>query len=126
LFKLTEGRPNVLDMIKNGEVQLVINTPAGKSPRVDEVRIRTAAVAHKIPIMTTLVRRERRGLGIKAFREKGLSVQASLQEYTTATRGRPSSRFTRLAVWCARNSSSAASAASRCASTWDEQSSTAS
>ena len=80
LFKLAEGRPNVLDLIKNGAVQLVINTPAGKSPRVDEVRIRTAAVAHKIPIMTTLAGANAALLGIKAMREKGLSVR-SLQEY---------------------------------------------
>jgi carbamoyl-phosphate synthase large subunit len=80
LFKLDEGRPNVLDMIKNGEVQLVINTPAGKSPRVDEVRIRSAAVAHKIPIMTTLAGANAALLGIKAMRDKGLSVR-SLQEY---------------------------------------------
>src|ERR1051326_5806693 len=44
LFKLSEGRPNVLDLIKNGEIQLLINTPAGKSPRADEVQIRTAGV----------------------------------------------------------------------------------
>src|ERR1039457_70118 len=44
LFKLTEGRPNVLDMIKNGEVDLIINTPAGQTPRADEVQIRTAAI----------------------------------------------------------------------------------
>jgi carbamoyl-phosphate synthase large subunit len=80
LFKLAEGRPNVLDLIKNGEVQLVINTPAGKTPRVDEVRIRTAAVVHKIPIMTTLAGANAALLGIKAMRDKGLSVR-SLQEY---------------------------------------------
>jgi len=80
LFKLNEGRPNVLDVIKNGEVQLVINTPAGKSPRVDEVRIRTAAVGNKVPIMTTLAGANAAALGIKAFREKGLSV-CTLQEY---------------------------------------------
>jgi len=80
LFKLAEGRPNVLDLIKNDEVQLVINTPAGKSPRADEVRIRTAAVAHKIPIMTTLAGVKAALLGIRAMREKGLSV-CTLQEY---------------------------------------------
>jgi carbamoyl-phosphate synthase large subunit len=80
LFKLAEGRPNVLDLIKNGEVQLVINTPAGKTPRVDEVRIRTAAVAHKIPIMTTLAGANAALLGIQAMRDKGLNVR-SLQEY---------------------------------------------
>jgi carbamoyl-phosphate synthase large subunit len=80
LFKLAEGRPNVLDLIKNGEIQLVINTPAGKTPRADEVRIRTAAVQHKIPIMTTLAGASAAVLGIRALREKGLNVRP-LQEY---------------------------------------------
>ena len=80
LFKLAEGRPNVLDMIKNGEVQMVINTPAGKTPRVDEVRIRTAAVTHKVPIMTTLAGANAAVLGIKALRDRGLVVR-SLQEH---------------------------------------------
>ena len=86
LFKLTEGRPNVLDMIKNGEVNLIINTPAGQTPRADEVQIRAAAVAHKIAIMTTLAGANAALLGIKAFREQGLTV-CSLQEYHTALRG---------------------------------------
>jgi len=80
LFKLAEGRPNVLDMIKNGEVQLIVNTPAGKTPRVDEVRIRSAAVTQKIPIMTTLAGANAALLGMKAFRETGLTV-CPLQEY---------------------------------------------
>ncbi|MGD0650472.1 MAG: carbamoyl-phosphate synthase large subunit [Verrucomicrobiia bacterium] len=80
LFKLTEGRPNVLDLIKNGELALVINTPAGKTPRVDEVRIRTAAVAHRVSIMTTLAGAKAAALGIAALRTKGLSVR-TIQEY---------------------------------------------
>ena len=80
LFKLAEGRPNILDLIKNAEVAMVINTPAGKTPRKDEVRIRTAAVAHKIPIMTTLAGANAAVLGIQALREKGLSVRP-LQDY---------------------------------------------
>jgi carbamoyl-phosphate synthase large subunit len=70
----------VLDLIKNGEVTMVINTPAGKTPRVDEVRIRTAAVQHKIPIMTTLAGANAAAQGIAALREKGLTVRP-LQEY---------------------------------------------
>jgi carbamoyl-phosphate synthase large subunit len=70
----------VLDQIKNGEVQLVINTPAGKSPRVDEVKIRTAAVLYKIPIMTTLAGARAAVLGIAALRRHGLQVQP-LQNY---------------------------------------------
>jgi carbamoyl-phosphate synthase large subunit len=85
LFKIAEGRPNVLDMIKNGEVQLIVNTPAGKTPRVDEVRIRSAAVAQKIPIMTTLAGANAALQGIQAFREHGLSV-CPLQEYHASLR----------------------------------------
>jgi carbamoyl-phosphate synthase large subunit len=80
LFKVQEGRPNCLDLIKNGEVQLIINTPAGKSPRADEVKIRTAAVLHRISIMTTLASAKAAVLGIKTLRERGLKVH-SLQEY---------------------------------------------
>jgi carbamoyl-phosphate synthase large subunit len=80
LFKLAEGRPNVLDLIKNGEIVMVINTPAGKTPRADEVRIRTAAVQHKVLIMTTLAGANAALLGIRALREKGLTVKP-LQEY---------------------------------------------
>ena len=80
LFKLQEGRPNCLDLIKNGELVMVINTPAGKTPRVDEVRIRTAAVQHKISIMTTLASAKAAVAGIKALRAQGLTVQ-SIQEY---------------------------------------------
>ena len=86
LHKLAKGRrPNVLDMLKNGNISLIINTPAGKTPRVDEVQIRSAAVTHKIPIMTTLTGAHAALLGIKAYREKGLSV-CSLQEYHAALR----------------------------------------
>jgi carbamoyl-phosphate synthase large subunit len=80
LYKLSEGRPNVLDMIKNGEIQLVINTPAGKTPRADEMRIRTAAVTHKVPIMTTLAGANAAAQGIAALRDRGLAVKP-LQDY---------------------------------------------
>ncbi len=80
LFKLTEGRPNVLDMIKNGEVSFIINTPAGKTPREDEVKIRSAAVAQRIPIMTTMRAAKASVQGIKSMREQGFSVKC-IQEY---------------------------------------------
>jgi len=86
LYKLSEGRPNVLDMIKNGEIALVINTPAGKTPRADEVRIRTAAVAYKISIMTTLAGARAAALGIAAMRKKGLAVR-TVQEYHAQLNG---------------------------------------
>ena len=54
LHKLSQGRPNVLDMIKNGEIALVVNTPSGRTPRRDEVRIRSGALSGHVPILTTL------------------------------------------------------------------------
>ncbi len=75
LFKLSEGRPNVLDMIKNGQIHFILNTPSGKSPRADEVIIRSAAVAARIPIMTTLRAARASFEGVRALQEKGLRVQ---------------------------------------------------
>jgi carbamoyl-phosphate synthase large subunit len=80
LFKLSEGRPNALDMIKNGELALIINTPAGKSPREDEVKIRSTAAANRLPIMTTLRAARASAEGIRALREHGLHVK-TIQEF---------------------------------------------
>jgi carbamoyl-phosphate synthase large subunit len=80
LFKLSEGRPNALDMIKNGELALIINTPSGKAAREDEVKIRSTASSSRIPTITTL-RAARASLeGIRALRDNGLRVKP-LQEW---------------------------------------------
>ncbi len=81
IFKLQEGRPNALDLLKNREIQLVVNTPSGQAPRADEVRIRTTAVYTGIPIMTTLSGARAAILGIAALKRHGCGVKA-LQEYT--------------------------------------------
>ena len=80
LFKLNEGRPNVLDMIKNGDIHFIINTPSGKDPREDEIKIRSVAVANRIPIMTTMRAARASLLGIRSMQKHGLSVR-TLQEY---------------------------------------------
>jgi carbamoyl-phosphate synthase large subunit len=54
VHKIREGRPNVLDLVTNRDIDFIINTPSGKIPREDEVRIRNASLAQKIPIMTTV------------------------------------------------------------------------
>lgn len=54
VLKIREGRPNVIDMIKNGEIDLIINTPEGSSARSDGYYMRTAAVLHNVPSITTL------------------------------------------------------------------------
>jgi carbamoyl-phosphate synthase large subunit len=83
VFKLSEGRPNAVDLLKNREIQLVINTPTGQMPRADEVKIRTTAVYTGTPIMTTLSGAKAAALGIAALRKKGYGVM-TLQEYQSA------------------------------------------
>ncbi len=80
VFKLAEGRPNSVDLLKNREIQLVINTPAGQAPRADEVKIRTTAVYTGTTIMTTISGAKAAALGIAALRKNGYSVK-TLQEY---------------------------------------------
>jgi carbamoyl-phosphate synthase large subunit len=80
IFKLAEGRPNAIDLLKNKEIQLVINTPAGQSPRADEIKIRTTAVYTGTPIMTTLSGARAAALGIAALKKSGYAVR-TVQEY---------------------------------------------
>ena len=80
IYKLTEGRPHVVDLLKNKEIQLVINTPAGQSPREDEIKIRTTAVYTGTPIMTTLSGAKAAALGIAALKKSGYAVK-TVQEY---------------------------------------------
>ena len=80
VMKLLEGRPNVIDLLKNKEIQLVINTPSGAAPREDEVKIRTTAIYTGTPIMTTLSGAAAAARGIAALKKSGYSVK-TLQEY---------------------------------------------
>ena len=81
LYKLAERkRPNVLDMMKNGEIQFSINTPSGHEAREDEVSIRSGAVAHKISHCTNLAAAEASVLAIRSLQENELTV-TTLQEY---------------------------------------------
>jgi carbamoyl-phosphate synthase large subunit len=83
VFKIREGRPHVLDLVKNGAINFIINTPSGKVPREDEVRIRNASLAQKIPIMTTLRAALASANGIRSLQKNKVSVR-SLQEYHAA------------------------------------------
>ena len=78
--KLAEGRPNSLDLLKNNELQLVINTPSGEGPRSDEAQIRTGAVYTGTPIMTTISSAAAAVNGIRAIKKSGYVVQ-TVQEY---------------------------------------------
>jgi carbamoylphosphate synthase large subunit/REP element-mobilizing transposase RayT len=84
VFKIREGRPNVLDRVKNGDISFIINTPSGKIPREDEVTIRNAAIAQKIPIMTTLRAAQASVYGIRSLQKSKVRVR-TLQEYHAAT-----------------------------------------
>jgi carbamoyl-phosphate synthase large subunit len=80
VFKVGEGRPDIVDRIKNGEIDLVINTPSGKKPKADEVAIRSQSVAHNIPCITTLSGASAAVNGIESLLKRGISVK-SIQEY---------------------------------------------
>jgi carbamoyl-phosphate synthase large subunit len=79
--RLSEGRPNVIDLIKNNKISLIINTPQGTVPRQNENQIRTEAVKRNICIMTTISAAAAAVEGIKALREKGYEVR-SIQSYS--------------------------------------------
>ncbi len=78
--KIHEGRPNIIDAIKNGDIQLVVNTPSGKSSEVDDSYIRKEAIKHSVPYITTTTAARAAAKGIEA-RRKGKALVKSLQEY---------------------------------------------
>jgi len=80
LAKIEEGRPTAVDLIKNGQIQMVINTPAGMIPRQDENKIRAAAYAHSVCIMTTLTGAKAAIDGIKALKRERIGVRP-IQKY---------------------------------------------
>jgi len=80
LRKISVGRPNVLDMMKNDEIRLVINTVSGKNPRRDEIHIRTHAIANNIPLISTLSAAAAFVNGIEALKKRGIAVKP-LQDY---------------------------------------------
>jgi len=83
VLKKHEGRPNIVDAIVNGEVQLVINTPFGQETRSDGYHIRTAAVQHGVTNITTLAAAQAVVQAIDAIKEGRLEVVA-LQDFEGA------------------------------------------
>jgi carbamoyl-phosphate synthase large subunit len=79
VYKVNEGRPNVVDRIRSGDVQLIINTPLGRESFYDEKSIRRAAVRHNIPCITTLAAARAAAQGIRAL-QRGEFTVAPLQE----------------------------------------------
>jgi len=80
ILKMHEGRPNIVDGIMNGEIQLVINTPSGKLSQYDDSYIRKAAIKYKVPYITTLAAAAAAARGIEAYRQGSPEVR-SLQSY---------------------------------------------
>jgi carbamoyl-phosphate synthase large subunit len=80
IFKVDEGRPNVVDLIKNKQIQLVINTPLGEVSRYDEYAIGWAALEHKVSFITTLSAAATALKGIESQRQGRWTVK-SVQEY---------------------------------------------
>jgi len=80
LPKLSEGRPNVIDLMKNREVALIINTSGGKKPRADTVFIRSTAVLHNVPLITTMSGAQAAVNAIEAMRKEAVKVR-TIQEY---------------------------------------------
>jgi carbamoyl-phosphate synthase large subunit len=78
--KLSEGRPNILDMITNGDIDLIINSPIGKDSVNDDSYLRKAAVKAKIPYMTTLAAAKATATGIHYIQTHGTGEVKSLQE----------------------------------------------
>jgi carbamoyl-phosphate synthase large subunit len=80
VLKISEGRPNIVDLLKNKEIHLLINTPSGKKPKTDQVSIRAVAVMNNIPFITTISGAQAAVNGIESLVKHQLTV-CSLQEY---------------------------------------------
>jgi carbamoyl-phosphate synthase large subunit len=80
VLKVHEGRPNISDVMKNGQIQLIVNSPSGEEAKTDGKMIRRTAMAYKIPVITTLAGAKAAIAAIRALQTGGMSVTA-LQDY---------------------------------------------
>ena len=78
--KLQEGRPNILDLITNGKIDLIVNSPVGKDSAHDDSYLRKAAIKGKIPYMTTIAAARATAKGIHYVQQHSDSDVKSLQE----------------------------------------------
>jgi carbamoyl-phosphate synthase large subunit len=81
LPKLHEGRPNIIDMVKDGKVALIINTPAGKATKEDEMKIRSNAILYNVPLITTVSGAQASVNGIENLIKKPRAAVKPIQEY---------------------------------------------
>jgi carbamoyl-phosphate synthase large subunit len=79
VYKVNEGRPNCVDLIKSGKIDIIFNTPLGKESFYDDGAIRKSATLHGVFVVTTLTAAAATVQAIRALREKGLDI-VSLQE----------------------------------------------
>ena len=86
VLKLHEGRPHVLDVIKNQKIQLIINTPSGEEAQTDARLIRRTALTYKIPIITTIAGAKATAAAIRSLQSQPLDVKA-IQDYIVAGKG---------------------------------------
>lgn len=80
VLKIHEGRPNVDDLIKNNQIQLIINTPLGDRAQQDDRDIRRAALAYKVPTITTIAAAHATAAAIRSLQQEALTVRA-IQDY---------------------------------------------
>ncbi|MBE7380887.1 MAG: carbamoyl-phosphate synthase large subunit [Leptolyngbya sp. SIO1E4] len=85
VLKIHEGRPHVVDLIKNGQIQLIINTPLGDKAQQDDRDIRRTALAYKVTTLTTIAAARATAAAIRSLQKESLSVQA-LQDYLRGQR----------------------------------------
>jgi len=83
LFKVNEGRPNCVDLIKSREIDIIFNTPLGRESFYDDTAIRKSATQHGVLVVTTLTAAAATVQAIRALREKSLDM-VSLQEIHAA------------------------------------------
>jgi carbamoyl-phosphate synthase large subunit len=81
LPKIQDGRPNVIDLIKDQKVDMIINTPSGKATREDEMKIRSSAILYNVPLITTISGAQATVNGIENLIKRPKMTVTSLQEY---------------------------------------------
>lgn len=87
--KIQEGHPNLIDTMRDGQLQLVLNTPSGKGARTDEGHIRAAAVSMGIPCITTLQAADAAVKAMEAMREGEITVQTIQDRFPKHGRKQP-------------------------------------
>ncbi|MCM8535834.1 MAG: carbamoyl-phosphate synthase large subunit [Lentisphaeraceae bacterium] len=87
LFKINEGSPNTIDLIKEKQVGWIINTPSGAQPRKNEIAMRAAATIHGIPVTTTIPGLKAAVSGLKQLASGQETEVISIQDYNKATNG---------------------------------------